>query len=343
MPWLLLILVLLITLAVWCGILVLVMAQSLIQPMRMTDARANWKLKRLSPSDLGLPFEELAFHVRDERTGRQLKMAAWWIPSPASTRTVLLIHGYSDAKVGAIAWAPMLHSLGCNILAIDLRAHGESDGSFSTAGFWERHDVNQIINQFRQMRPRETESLAIFGISLGAAIAINVAAMRDDLAGVIMESPFGDYRRAIAAHGWMRGAPGGGLRDSAIRLAEWASASDFRAVRPQDALAKVRCPVMVIHAGNDPFIPEDDAAATDAALAARSNPRDVRWKVEGAGHVLGLVAGVEEYRQRVGAFLNQSGTGASPVQLENDQHGRGARATIEEAATTPSSPSPPAA
>ena len=105
--------------------------------------------------------------MRDEQTGNPLKLAAWWIPAKSAgggpaTRTILLIHGYADAKVGAIAWAPTLHALGWNILAIDLRAHGESGGKLSTAGYWERHDVVQLIDQFRAQRPRETATLVLF-------------------------------------------------------------------------------------------------------------------------------------------------------------------------------------
>src|SRR5205823_1719032 len=157
-----------------------------------------------------------------------------------------------------IAWAPLLHSLGWNVLAIDLRAHGESGGVMSTAGFWERHDVSQVINALRAERPRETRQLALFGVSLGAAIAVATAEGRDDLAGVILESPFADYRAAVAAHGEMRGLPEGWVREVAIALAEKMSGADFVAVRPQELISRIRCPVMVIHAGLDPFIPPHD-------------------------------------------------------------------------------------
>ena len=43
----------------------------------------------------------------------------------------------------------MVHDFGYHVLVIDLRAHGESGGSHSTAGFFERHDLNQVINDLR--------------------------------------------------------------------------------------------------------------------------------------------------------------------------------------------------
>jgi pimeloyl-ACP methyl ester carboxylesterase len=297
--------VLVFTAALLIAVLIGLMARTLLRPGRMTDAKAIVRLQRLSPADLALRYEDVVFHVRDEQSGEPLRIAGWWIPAsaPNATRTLLLIHGYADAKVGAIAWAPLLHSLGWNLLAIDLRAHGESGGTMSTAGYFERHDVSQVINQLRAVRPRETGTLGLFGVSLGAAVAVAVAAMRDDVAGIILESPFADYRRAVAAHGEMRGLPGGWMRELAIHLSEIQSGADFRAVRPQDLLEKVVCPVMVIHAGLDQFIPPSDAQAMAAALGARGNQRDVLWSIPQAGHVLGLPSAADEYRARVGAFL----------------------------------------
>jgi pimeloyl-ACP methyl ester carboxylesterase len=303
-----------------CLTLVILMARTLLRPARMTDAKATWVLKRLSPGDLGLFFEEERFTVRDEQTGRALNLAGWWIPAGSSAKqpggnrssasadgTIVVIHGYADAKVGAIAWAPVLHSLGWNLLAIDLRAHGESQGTLSTAGYWERHDMMQVINELRARRAGETGRVVIFGVSLGAAVATATAALRDDIAAIILESPFADYRMAISAHGRMRGLPGGFLRDLAISLAEWMSGAKFRAVRPRDLIAHVACPVMLIHAGDDPFIPDEDAADFGAALKARNNPGDVLWRIPHAGHVLGLAAvGPAEYRDRIERFLNST-------------------------------------
>src|SRR5205814_2391808 len=142
--------------------------------------------------------------VRDEHSGRRLHLTAWWIPAPSpdADKCVVLIHGYGDAKVGAIAWAPLWHSLGYHILAFDLRAHGESDDAYSTAGYFERHDLNQVLNQLGAERPSETQRLVLFGVSLGAAVALAAVATRDadDIDAIVCECPYADYASPAPVH-----------------------------------------------------------------------------------------------------------------------------------------------
>src|SRR4051794_14921251 len=143
-------------LAVGVGLVALVclmMARVLLSPPRMTGGRALWILKRLAPGDLGLASEDVTFFVRDERTNGELKITGWWIPAAtAFNRCVVIVHGYADSKIGGIAWAPTFRAMGFNVLAIDLRAHGESGGAQTTAGYFERHDVSRVIDQLRANR-----------------------------------------------------------------------------------------------------------------------------------------------------------------------------------------------
>src|SRR4051812_28772795 len=91
-------------LIVLLSLLAWLMARFLLRPPRMTDGKAAWVLKRLSPLDIGLPFMPLNFSVRDELSKKPLQLTAWWIPRENSDKAVILLHGYADAKVGAIAW-----------------------------------------------------------------------------------------------------------------------------------------------------------------------------------------------------------------------------------------------
>jgi pimeloyl-ACP methyl ester carboxylesterase len=280
------------------------MALMLLRPPRMTDGKAIYRLRRLSPGDLGLPFEDLTFNIRDEH-GRPLRLAAWWIAGPHPRgRCIVLIHGYADAKVGAIAWGPLFHALGYNILAIDLRAHGESGGTYCTGAFFERDDLSQAIDQLRAARPHETKKLVLFGVSLGAAVAAAVAARRDDIAAVIMDSPYPDYRDAVDAHSVLLGQPQGLVQRLGVHFAEWLSGARFNAVRPVDLIRRIAAPLLIIQAGTDPFVPPADAAAVERAAASRPPERVTSyWPIPDAPHVQGLGVDPIAYRQRIEAFL----------------------------------------
>jgi pimeloyl-ACP methyl ester carboxylesterase len=293
-----------------CVAIVVLLARSLVRPPRMTDGKAAWVLKRLSPGDLGLRFEEVAFDVRDARTGQALRIAGWWIPHPsADGRTVLLLHGYADAKVGAIAWAPAWHQLGWNILDIDLRAHGESGGEYCTGGFYERDDVSQVIDQLRDRRPAETRRLAIFGVSFGAAVAVAAAALREDVDALVLDSPATDFSVAGAMTMERMGAPLGLLKTLAVRLAQGMSGATYDEVRLLDLLPKLKCPVLVIAPELDPLLNDRVVAKLKAALP----PGGEYWRLPETGHLMAVVADPDEYVARLDRFLGAAVANA-PVQ-----------------------------
>jgi alpha-beta hydrolase superfamily lysophospholipase len=230
------------------------------------------------------------------------------LPCPSiSDRTIVLLHGYADAKVGAIAWAPLLLDMGFHVCAIDLRAHGESDGEMSTAGYFERHDLDAAINTLKARWPRETETIYLYGISLGGAVAIATAAMRDDVAGVVMDSPFADYATALRDHSRLLGSPGGIVPSLAARMAAWMSHADFSVVRPVELIARSRCPVLVFQGTADPITHAANRQQYAAAIAAA--PAGSRQVVlEGVGHLAGFRDTPAVYSEALASFLKPSGS-----------------------------------
>jgi hypothetical protein len=302
-----------------CAAVVWLMARALLRPPRMTDGKAAWVLKRLSPGDLGLRYEDVTFDVRDERSGGVMKVRGWWIPAAAGAgergraldRCVVLLHGYADAKVGAIAWAPVWHDLGYHALAIDLRAHGESGGDESTAGYFERHDVAQVIGQLRAERPTETRQVVLFGVSLGASVAAAVAALGDgagDVSAVVMESPFADFAAAATAQMEAFGLPGRTFQRAALWLAERLSGARFADVRTVDRVRSIPCPVLIIAPADDFFRSDAETAAMEDALRHRppgAGPGRL-WRVEGANHLMTAHADPAVYRRTLAAFLEEA-------------------------------------
>lgn len=288
------------------GVTIAIMAVSILRPPRMSDGKALWVLRRMSPGDLGLQFETVWFHVRDERSGSKISIAGWWIPcANANGRCVILLHGYADAKVGAIAWAPLWHELRFNILAIDLRAHGESQGTYSTGGYWERHDVSQVINELRAQRPADTQKLVLFGASLGATVAVATAALREDLWAVVLDSPYNDFSDAAMAQMDRLGAPGRPFQVAALWLAAKLGHADFADVRLLDLLTKTRAPLLAILPVKDPLTVGDIRQQIENAITERAShgSADQTWVVADCDHLLALACKPAEYRQKLAHFL----------------------------------------
>lgn len=282
-----------------------VIALSLLRPPRMSDGKAMYILRRLSPGDLGMPFEPIRFSVADAQTsGDKIDLASWWIPSAApSAHCVVLLHGYADAKVGAIAWAPLWRALGFNILAIDLRAHGESGGRHSTGGYFERDELIDALQQLRSLQPRATQRIVLFGVSLGAAVALATAQRRPDLIdAVVVDCPFADFRSAAASHIARMGAPDQFVIPLAMRFAEMFSGAKLDQMHPTAILREIACPVLVIQSAADAFVGEANNAALATAATGRGNISI--WRVAGAEHLLALAVDPSEYERRVRDFIS---------------------------------------
>jgi hypothetical protein len=313
-PWPLLSLaiVLLCALLLLALIMVALMSTMMLRPPRMVGGRALGILGRLSPADLNLAYQSLTFEVADAaRHGAPLRMAAWWIPcpgSPATDQCVLLMHGYADSKIGAIAWAPLWHQLGFHVLAVDSRAHGESGGRYCTAGFFERHDFNALIDQLRARLPRQTQNLVLFGISMGAAIALATAQSRStDIRAVVIDSPYADFARACFNHARLVNLPSPTLQKLALNLGQWRAGADLNQVRPVDMIPNLPCPLLVIQSAHDPLVPPVDAREIQSATQAlRAKDGISEYWLADADHILAVRDLTTEYAARVSAFLSRA-------------------------------------
>ena len=101
-----------------------------------------------------MPFARVTFAATDGQ-----RVAAWWIPARAdasratATPTVLLCHGFIADKAQDLNLARDLVPGGFNVLAIDLRGHGESGGQVVGFGHAERCDVLGEVRWLRETRP----------------------------------------------------------------------------------------------------------------------------------------------------------------------------------------------
>ena len=233
--------------------------------------------------------------------------------SRANGDWVLLFHGVSDNRTGMTGQAELLLRHGYSAVMMDSRAHGESGGPMATYGWLERRDTHAIVDAlYANELPRNVFAL---GSSMGAAIALQSAAVETRIVGVVAESSFCDLREVTYDYAGLHWSPW--LGKTLFRPGTWTLISTARKeggfsandVSPEKSVAARPFPVLLICDGSDHIIP---CRHTRRIFNAATGPKEL-WDVPGADHASALGTEPAEYEKRAIAFLDKlRGRTASP-------------------------------
>ncbi len=189
-----------------------------------------------------------------------IHLAGWLFRTERPRRGLLVyLHGLGDNRSSGISIAQHFNALGFDVLAYDSRAHGESGGDACTYGFYEKTDLSRAIDKLGG------GPIVAFGVSLGAGVALQAAAIDPRIAVVVAVAPISDLRTAATEH-----APFFASRaniDQAFRLAEKQGAFRADEVNPAAAATRIHAPVLLIHGAEDDQTPPAHSQRVYAALA----------------------------------------------------------------------------
>ena len=212
--------------------------------------------------------------------GDGVRLAGRWFRSPEKRGTVVFLHGLSDNRASGGAIANHFVARGFDVIAYDSRAHGESGGSACTYGFYEKKDLERVLDYV------EVKPIVVMGFSMGAAVALQAAAADRRIDAVVAVSPFSDLRTIVSER-----APFFATRRDiaeSLRLAE--QRARFRAdeVSPVDAAAHITAPALIIHGARDR---KTNPGHSERIFAALRAPKELIL-VPNAGHKRTLTAAV---------------------------------------------------
>src|SRR5208282_3176989 len=225
----------------------------------------------------------------DARAPDGVELRGWKIRPPSPTGDwVLLFHGVSDNRTGVLGHAEFLLRHGYSVVMMDARAHGASGGDMATYGWKERYDTVAITNALYSSE--SVGHLYTLGVSMGAAIALQSAAVEARIEAVVAESPFSDLREVSYDYAGLHFSPLLGMtlfRPAPITaMAALGKAGGFNPddVSPEKAVATRAFPVLLICGTRDRTIPCRHA---EQIYRAATGPKEL-WVVKGAQHASAL-------------------------------------------------------
>lgn len=129
------------------------------------------------------------------RTTDGEEVGAWFIPGNDRQPAVLLLHGNGDTRGHCVQQAELVASVGCPVLMLTLRAHGDSTGDTNDFGYSARHDVIAAVAWLEERVPGTP--VVVWGQSLGSAAALFAAGqLGTRVCGYILECPYQDLHTA---------------------------------------------------------------------------------------------------------------------------------------------------
>lgn len=229
-------------------------------------------------ADLGFPgTRELQLGAKDGSTLR-----GWLVPASSPDRPyIVLAHGLGSQAILAREHVRRLHNLDFHVLVYDQRAHGRSDGAFSTFGVLESDDVKTAHDWILYNHPKAV--IHGYGHSMGGAAVLMAAGRHGIFRKVVAEASFCDMesasRRTVLS---IYGPLGGPLFQL---LAFWANAisgADVITYSPRKALNGIGDkPVLLIHGTADPVVPVEESQD----LRRLGGRRTRLWEIPAGGHL----------------------------------------------------------
>lgn len=203
---------------------------------------------------------------------------------------------YTDFSGGSELSFQMEH----NVLLVDQRAHGNSQGKTISFGILERQDLLRWVDYSIERFGPDVRIL-LYGVSMGGATVLMASELplSENVKAIVADCPYSSPLEIILDVGKKSGLPAWLIRPFAISGARIFGGFDLTECDAREAVKHTKVPVLIIHGEADGFVPQE------MSDIVQSNPRMVtRYTFPNADHGISYLVDTPRYQQIVRDFLS---------------------------------------
>ena len=211
------------------------------------------------------PFERVSILSRDG-----LRLRGRYYEGQSGQPLFLFFHGYrSTAERDGSGGFQLCKKHGWNVLMVDQRGHGESEGKTVTFGIRERYDcldwVNWAVRRFGEETP-----IFLVGVSMGASTVLMASGLDlpEQVKGIWADCGFSSTEEVLRHTIRMRRMPEGPAFLAARLGGKLFGKLDIHECSALEAVKNAKVPILIIHGEEDTMVPCEMAHALKEACAA---------------------------------------------------------------------------
>ena len=219
----------------------------------------------------------------------------------SGTKYALVCHGYTSKAKHMAGFVNKFHSLGYNVLAVDARAHGDSEGTKIGMGWVERFDVIEWINYIISLEP--DAQIILHGVSMGASTVLMASGeeLPKNVKAIIADcgytSEWDEFRQeADVLH-----IPWFPVLNASSAISKVRDGYDFKQASAVEQVKKSHTPTLFIHGSEDELVPY---GMLNELYSAANCEKEI-LTIQGAGHALSSSVAPELYWNTVENFLEK--------------------------------------
>ncbi len=232
-----------------------------------------------------------------------LRLCGVFLPCENARATVILFHGYRSSAMHDFSGVlPFYHSLGLNILLVDHRAHGKSEGKYITYGVFESRDALSWTEEHNRRLGADVPVI-LDGISMGGATVSYAAGLElpQNVRGVIDDCGYTSPKEQIQSVMKMMKIPVFPFYHVANAVCRVCAGFSFSEADARETLGRANVPFMFIHGEDDAFVsPEMGKICYESCASEKSI-----FLCPGATHGMSYVTETEKCQALLYEFVNK--------------------------------------
>lgn len=219
---------------------------------------------------------------------------------PESNKVIIINHGYTANHYVTYQYTDVFFEEGYNVLLVDMRSHGESEGDIASYAYNESKDMGLWVNWVKN-KVGDDAYVGLHGQSMGAATVLLYAGQNpEEVKFVIEDCGFTTAREAIKFQFEQVKIPFWPLYDLVRGRINRTYDFDLDDISPSDAIVNSDIPTLFIHGTEDNIVP---TWMTEEMYNKKKGPKDMLYLVEGAGHMESYSKDKEKYKGKIREFL----------------------------------------